>query len=201
MSSLGIYAGILTTGTICTYMVPIDVITKHLRSVVCRVGEVASALGLLSTGFFSLSYFGAPSHLRHPYLIYSALVAPASALYLWAISRCNHKCHAKAKSAEKKTDQEKPSESGNQGQSQSPPLGDSIVDLGEDAKVPSGHPPVKEGAKCPMGNAVVTDEPAQTDLARPPACQSKFAKHLAVVTGVAVLGFLQSIIGVYGEPV
>ncbi|GAV52348.1 hypothetical protein ZYGR_0AG03390 [Zygosaccharomyces rouxii] len=193
VSSLGIYAGILTTGTICTYMVPLDVITKHLRSVVCRVGEAASALGILSTGFFSLSYFGAPSHLRHPYLIYSALVAPASALYLWAISRCNHKCHAKSKLAEEgKTSEDK--------QGQSPPLGDSVVDLGADPKVPSGHPPVKEGAKCPMGSAVVTDEPADKDLARPPACQSKFAKHLAVVTCFAIVGFLQSVIGVYGEP-
>ncbi|CAR26368.1 hypothetical protein ZYGR_0H01770 [Zygosaccharomyces rouxii] len=193
VSSLGIYAGILTTGTICTYMVPVDVITKHLNSVVCRVGEVASALGLLSTGFFSLSYFGAPSHLRHPYLIYSALVAPASALYLWAISRCNHKCHAKSKIAEQ-------GKTNGDNKTQSPPLGDSVVDLGADSKVPSGHPPVKEGAKCPMGNAVVTNEPSSTDYARPAGCQSKFAKHLAVVTGVAIIGFLQSVIGVYGEP-
>lgn len=193
VSSLGIYAGILTTGSLCSYMIPSHVITEHLRSAVCRIGEAASTLGLLSTGFFSLSYFGAPTHLRHPYLIYSALVAPASALYLWAISRCNHKCHAKSKlSKEGKTDENK--------QGQNTPLGDSVVDLGADSKVPSGHPPVKEGARCPMGCAVVTDEPANADLARSPGCYSKFAMHLTVVTGLAIAGFVQSVIGVYGEP-
>lgn len=193
VSSLGLYAGILTTSSICTYMVPLDVISQHLRSVVCKVGETASALGLLSTGFFSLSFFGAPSHLKHPYLIYSALVAPLSALYMWGISRCNHKHHAKVKDAE-----EGKAEDGKQ--DQSPPLGDSVVDLGSDPKVPSGHPSVKEGAKCPMGYAAVTDEPASKDHARSSGCQSKFCRNLFIVTGFAIVGFLQSVIGIYGEP-
>lgn len=195
VSSLGLYAGILTTSTILTYASPLDVISQHLRSAVCKVGEAASALGALSTGFFALSFFGAPSHLRHPYLIYSALVAPVSALYLWGISRCSHKCHAKSK--DERTAQEKA-----QGKSHdaNPPLSDSVVDLGAE-KIPQGHPAVKEGAKCPMGSAAVTHSPAETDHARTPACKIKFARHLALVTGIAVAGFVQSVIGLYGEPI
>lgn len=192
VSSLGLYAGILTTSTILTYASPVDVITEHLRAAVCKVGEAASVLGALSTGFFALSFFGAPPHLRHPYLIYSALVAPASALYLWGISRCSHKCHAKKQSKEKTPERES--------QNPTPTLSDSVVDLGAE-KLPQGHPAVKEGSKCPLGNAAVTNAPAETDRARTPGCKNKIVTHLAIVTGFAVIGFVQSVIGVYGEPV
>lgn len=187
VSSLGIYAGIVTTSTLVSYITPLDVISKHLSPVICKLGELASALGVLSSGFFAASYFGAPQRLRHPYLLYGALVAPVSAAYLWAISRCNHKYYGKRHCAHNK---EKKSES--------PQLNESVVDLGNDA--PHGHPPITDnGAKCPFGSAAATNEPASKDHCRPVNCQRKIVSHLTVVTLATIAGFVASVVGVYGE--
>lgn len=187
VSSLGIYAGIVTTSTLVSYIMPLDVISKHLSPVICKLGELASALGMVSSTFFAASYFGAPLPLRHPYLLYGALVAPVSAAYLWAISRCNHKYYSKrhcAQSDEKKSD--------------SPQLNDSVVDLGKET--PAGHPPIaNDGAKCPFGSAAATNEPASVDAHRPVNCQRKIVSHLTLISLATIAGFVASVVGVYGE--
>lgn len=184
VSSLGIYAGIVTTSTVVSYITPLDVITKHLSPVICKLGELASALGLVSSGFFAASYFGAPEQLRHPYLLYGALVAPVSAAYLWAISRCNHKYYNKRHCEQKKAE--------------SPQLNESVVDLGKDA--PAGHPAItNDGAKCPFGSAAANNEPASNDAHRPVNCHRKIVSHLTLITLATIAGFVASVVGVYGE--
>lgn len=191
VSSLGLYAGILTTTSLVSLATPLEVLSQHLSPVVCKIGELASALGALSTGFFAASYFGAPPHLRHPYLLYGALVAPVSAIYLWAISRCNHKssyCQKKKAAKSKGTNAQQ--------------LSDSVVDLGSDNKsgAPAGHPPISDdGAKCPFGSATVTNSPASADSHRPKKCQKKINCHLAIVTLATIAGFVSSVVGIYGE--
>lgn len=188
VTSLGLYAGVLTTTTLVSYITPLEVLSQHLSHVVCKIGEVASVLGTLSTAFFAASYFGAPPHLRHPYLLYGALVAPVSAIYLWGISRCNHKyyCHKKSQEPEKKTP--------------SPQLSESVVDLGNESKPPTGHPAItNDGSKCPFGSAAVTHSPSSTDAHRPAKCQRKIIGHLSLITIATIAGFASSVIGVYGE--
>ncbi|QLG70928.1 hypothetical protein HG535_0A08750 [Zygotorulaspora mrakii] len=191
VSSLGLYAGILTTTSLVTIVTPLEVLSQHLSPVVCKIGELASFLGTLSTGFFAASFFAAPPHLRHPYLLYGALVAPVSALYLWGISRCNHKI----KYNQKKREEQSKSPQG-------PQLSDSVVDLGKENKcdAPAGHPPINnDGAKCPFGSATVTHCPPSADAHRPKRCQKKINCHLAVVTLATVAGFISSVVGIYGE--
>ncbi|QLL33198.1 hypothetical protein HG536_0E01090 [Torulaspora globosa] len=185
VSSLGIYAGMLTTTTLVSYITPLKVITQHLSPVICKLGEVASVLATLSTGFFAASYFGAPPHLRHPYLLYGALVAPVSALYLWAISRCNHKYYSK-RGCRRGGDAEDASSA--------PQLNDSVVDLGKDA--PAGHPAISENssAKCPFAPAS-----KECHCHRPPRCQAKIVAHLTLISAATVAGFVASVVGVYGE--
>ncbi|QLQ80756.1 hypothetical protein HG537_0E01110 [Torulaspora globosa] len=189
ISSLGIYAGMLTTTTLVSYITPLKVITQHLSPVICKLGEIASFLATLSTGFFAASYFGAPPHLRHPYLLYGALVAPVSALYLWGISRCNHKYYNK-----------RGCHHGDEAEGASAPqLNDSVVDLGKDA--PAGHPAISENstAKCPFGSAAATGAPVAKDCHRPPRCQAKIVAHLTLISAATVAGFVASVVGLYGE--
>lgn len=187
ISSLGIYAGMLTTTTLVSYITPLEVISQHLSHVICKLGEFATALGAVSTGFFAASYFGAPPQLRHPYLLYGALVAPISAVYLWAISRCNHKYYSKRPRAERSGSEDKTSAT----------LNDSVVDLG----APAGHPPLGNDptAKCPFGSAAATNAPVSKDCHRPPRCQAKIVAHLTVISVATVAGLVASIVGVYGE--
>lgn len=184
VSSLGLYAGTLVTGTLVSYVTPLEVISQHLKPVVCKLGEFASVLATLSTGFFSLSYFGAPPQLRHPYLLYGALVAPVSGLYLWAISRCNHKCSSSRKN-------HCPVGRANHADP-APPLNDSVVDLGP-------VPETDGDAKCPFGSAAATNGTAAQDAHRPQACQSKIVTHLTLISVATVAGFVASVVGVYGE--
>lgn len=186
VSSLGIYAGMLTTTTLVSYITPLEVLKQHLSPVICKLAEVASVLATVSTGFFAASYFGAPLHLRHPYLLYGALVAPVSALYLWAISRCNHKYYSKRSCR------------GADAEKSAPEINDSVVDLGTD--VPAGHPAVSDsGAKCPFGSAAANGAPAAKDCHRPPKCQAKIVAHLTLISAATVAGFVAAVVGVYGE--
>lgn len=197
ISSLGLYAGILTSTTLITTTTPVsimlshtkdasdDSITKYVKSIICNIGKASTILSGLATGFFGLSYFFSPSSLRHPYLIYGMLVAPASIGYLYVASRCAHYHHCKKQSV---TDEEKKASP-----SPAASLSDSTVDLGKDFK----HPKIDakdSSAKCPFGTASTSNNEAAKKH-----CNSSMLTHLSVVTVFTIAGFVQSVLGVYGE--
>ncbi|KAM3161235.1 Autophagy-related protein 33 [Lachancea thermotolerans] len=86
VSSLGIYCGMLTSACVASYAAPVDVLTQ-LAKPARAIARVGGALAAASSAFFALSYFGAPAHWRHPYLLYGMLVAPVSAAYVAVVAR------------------------------------------------------------------------------------------------------------------
>ncbi|CUS22722.1 LAQU0S06e04566g1_1 [Lachancea quebecensis] len=190
VSSLGIYCGMLTSACVASYAAPVDVLTQLARPA-RAIARVGGALAAVSSAFFALSYFGAPAHWRHPYLIYGMLVAPVSAAYVAVVARtrsarCRRACEkrrAKSASTPAPTPASAASESA---------LGDSVVDLGaaaaaaetapEDHVTPSDHVP---------GSPHVTPSSA--------ACARAAARHVAVLLVPAAAGLLGSVLGLYGE--
>ncbi|EDO18202.1 hypothetical protein Kpol_543p32 [Vanderwaltozyma polyspora DSM 70294] len=188
VSSLGLYAGLLTTTTLVTASAPIDLllprtnenpIVNYFKSIVCSVGKISTVLSGLSTIFFGASYFGSPLSLRHPYLIYGMVIAPISAAYLYGASLFAHR-HPSA-------DQEK-------NNSPSPALDDSTVDLGKDFKHPKITP--GEAGKCPFGSKTSIEASSESSRKN---CNASIVAHLSVVTVFTILGFVQSVVGLYGE--
>lgn len=89
-------------------------------------------------------------------------------------------------------------------------LGDSVVDLGAKSddeehnpasKCPAGgsaggSAPSSAGAMCPGAAAAAAAAAAATPAA---SCHSRCVGHLAVLSALGVAGFVQSVLGVYGE--
>lgn len=100
--SLGIYTGIVTTRSISN--------TNEGLFSKRAINLVTGGLALSSTIFFGLSYFGAPLHWKHPYLLYCFVGVPIS----WISNILSERAPEGNDSCEKRVTDD-----------------DSIVDLGE----------------------------------------------------------------------
>ncbi|CAB4257289.1 similar to Saccharomyces cerevisiae YGR049W SCM4 Potential regulatory effector of CDC4 function [Maudiozyma barnettii] len=90
VTSLGLYAGILTCGTVLCYSSPVhailsslDIVSQtHLKAIINNVATTSGVLGFISSASFAVSYFGLPKIWKHPYLIYGMIVPPLVSTYL-----------------------------------------------------------------------------------------------------------------------
>ncbi|CCD24724.1 Scm4p NDAI_0D04100 [Naumovozyma dairenensis CBS 421] len=139
ISSLGLYAGLLTTTTLVSTITPIDLLTSQVRHLACVIGCYESGLAALSTGAFALTYYLSPPKLRLPYLLYGVAVSPLTCGYMYVSSKLSHAWASKKeiKSNAENSDMSSPE----------------VVEE-PTSKVPFHHPPIDgsaEGAECPFG--------------------------------------------------
>lgn len=89
ISSLGLYAGLLQSSSIVTLCSPMDGIKKTLNRIYCKLGELGSAQGTITTTAFAIACYlvrdGNSTERRA--LLYGLLAAPISGVYLWATSK------------------------------------------------------------------------------------------------------------------
>ena len=171
VSSLGLYAGILTTSTVLSSLSPtatilssLDIVTKtQLKPLLNKLFLTANVFGAVATGFFAMSYFGAPPAVRHPYLFYSMLVAPLSSLYLYIVKS----------NVERET----------------------LVQRDDDTSSDRTRTSIK------LSESSETETEAYTGGTVPVLGKRSLRAvgHLLLATTVAVLGFTQSVVGLYGE--
>ncbi|SCU83382.1 LADA_0C11078g1_1 [Lachancea dasiensis] len=192
VSSLGIYCGTLCSATILARCTPLDVLRTQLARPAKAVARVAASLAAVSSVFFGLSFFGAPLHLRHPYLLYGMLVGPVSGIYVGLAGRvCKmRRCRS-----------QRPKDAGLPAQAVSPApapepvldasLDDSVVDLGQPAPedAPPAAPPAAPAAASELsGTPPVTCHSASSCLGPIP-----------VLFGISVVGLVEAVLGLYGE--
>ncbi|AJS07734.1 Scm4p [Saccharomyces cerevisiae YJM1573] len=165
VSSLGLYAGILTSSTVISITTPINVLTQHLKNVLCTLGCWSTVLGGLATGAFGLSYYLAAPGERPNYLLCGLGVAPLSAAYLYLVSLFNHKLAPKCTRDQNDLEKQK------------------------DEKLPQDHPEVKDGeAACPfskMNNAKTLKPESERSV----KCHSYMSLHMGIVTGITIFTF------------
>lgn len=194
ISSLGLYAGILSTTTILSFnkhtsiiLSGLDIINKaQIKQIINKVFQFGNVIGGLSTTFFGLSYFGAPDYWKHPYLLYGMLIAPISNLYLYYLKRS---IESKLR-VQSTHDKENVTGSGpkpiqitddNESTTSNPSTNESIVDLGQNrSQSPS------------------TDSNIEILQNTRSFCNS-IGTRLLFTTTISIIGFVQSVMGVYGE--
>ncbi|CAI4046905.1 hypothetical protein SKDZ_12G3840 [Saccharomyces kudriavzevii ZP591] len=181
VSSIGLYAGLLASATLITSTTPLEVVTGPLTPTLLTLKNAATALGAFASTFFCMSFFGAPPSLRHPYLLYGMLAAPLSSFVLGCASHYKSRKYNKvSKESSLLPEDSKPVV---------PELSDSIIDLGEDAHTPKNSTHDEKPA------ATTPPRPAEALQTGPPI----HTKNLVAATAIAILGFVQAVVGVYGE--
>lgn len=195
ISSLGLYAGVLSASTILSLnkhtsiiLSNLDIINKaQIKQIINKIFQFGNVIGGLSTAFFGLSYFGAPIHWKHPYLLYGMLIAPISNLYLYYL-KGSIENELRVQSIGNKKDltstDPKPiqiTEDNDSNTSPTSSTNESIVDLGQN------------GSQSPFAesNAEVLESTRSF-------CNS-IGTRLLLTTAISVVGLVQSVIGVYGE--
>ncbi|CAL9732139.1 autophagy-related protein 33 [Monosporozyma unispora] len=89
ISSLGLYAGLLQSSSVVSICSPIDGVKKTLNSIYCKLGELGSAQGTITTVAFAFACYLAKdvNSDEKKALLYGLLAAPVSGTYLWATSK------------------------------------------------------------------------------------------------------------------
>ncbi|SCU77385.1 LAFA_0A01486g1_1 [Lachancea sp. 'fantastica'] len=198
VSSLGIYCGTMCSATILAQFTPLDVVKSQLMGPAKIVARVAASLATVSSIFFGLSFFGAPASLHHPYLLYGMLVAPVSAAYMGLTMsfrrprKCREQC---SKRAEKQSTTAPTSVAATEAQ-ETPDLSldESVVDLGQST---ASHDEDETTVAATTGTTTGTTTTTQSDHVT--AHSSKCLRPIPVLFGISVLGFVQSVLGLYGE--
>lgn len=190
VSSLGIYCGMLTSACVASYAAPVDVLTQ-LAKPARAIARVGGALAAVSSALFALSYFGAPAHWRHPYLLYGMLVAPVSAAYVAVVARVRG-AHCRRACEKRRAQSASVPASTPASAAPEPALDDSVVDLGAAAAAAESAPEthVTSAEHVPVSHHVT---PASA------ACARAAARHAAVLLLPAAAGLLGSVLGLYGE--
>ncbi|CEP64917.1 Scm4p LALA0_S15e00320g [Lachancea lanzarotensis] len=213
VSSLGIYCGTLCSATILAKFTPMDVVKSQLMGPAKIVARVAASFATVSSLFFGLSFFGAPAALRHPYLLYGMLVGPVSASYMGLTMsfrrprQCREQCSKRAASQQAATE---PATAAATQQPEAPEssLDESVVDLGQSAASHDEYETVtstagKTGASTTTTTtttATSTPDSATTTLSdHVTAHSSKCLRPIPILFGISVVGFIQSVLGIYGE--
>lgn len=188
VSSLGLYAGILSTSTLLSFNKSTSIILSHIDDVIIKVQlnnlinrlfQMGNIIGTISTTFFGFSYFGAPSIWRHPYLLYGMLTTPLSSLYLYLTKRA---IENKLKLQSSTTKHETANDSKPINISSDSDQENSIVDLGKN-------------------NDVATKKEDEASLSYQNSKQfcHSIGKRLLFATIISMVGLTQSILGLYGE--
>ncbi|EJS43648.1 scm4p [Saccharomyces arboricola H-6] len=163
VSSLGLYAGILTSSTVISITTPINILTQHLKNVLCTLGCWSTVLGGLATTAFGISYYLAPPGERQNYLLCGLGVAPLSAAYLYLVSLFNHKLAPRCVTRD--------------------------LEKQNDEKLPQNHPQVKdEEAACPFSK-MNNGKNLKAESERSVKCHSYMSLHMCIVTGLTIFTF------------
>lgn len=202
VSSLGLYCGILSTTTTVALVTPLDVLVTHFKKPFKRVVGLSGVLAGLSSVFFAVSYFGAPVAWRHPYLLYGMCVGPLSVGYLAGVtvlSRC--RCQRRREAAADATVAGEPLDvvaaaaaAAATDDDDDAELGESLVDLGD-----SEHH--DKSPQAASQHQDITPQRGECAEKRGSArgIQSTMVFQLCLLTGVSLLGYVQSVVGVHGE--
>ncbi|EJS42589.1 YLR356W [Saccharomyces arboricola H-6] len=181
VSSIGLYSGLLASATLISSTTPLEVLTGSLTPTLSTLKNAATVLGAFASTFFCVSFFGAPPSLRHPYLLYGMLAAPLSSFVLGCASHYKSRKYSKiSKDSSLLPEDTKPAVH---------ELSDSIIDLGEDTRVPGSSTPDEKPA------VTTPPKPAEALQTGPPV----HTKNLVTATAIAILGFVQAVVGIYGE--
>ena len=181
VSSIGLYSGLLASASLITSTTPLEVLTGSRTPTLTTLKNAATALGAFASTFFCVSFFGAPPSLRHPYLLYGMLAAPLSSFVLGCASNYQSRKYSKvSKESSLFPEDSKPAAS---------ELSDSIIDLGEDNHASENTS--RDGKPA----ATTVSKPAEALHTGPPI----HTKNLIAATAIAIVGFVQAVIGVYGE--
>lgn len=201
ISSLGLYAGILSTSTILSFnkstsiiLSNLDIINKaQIKQIINNVFQFGNIVGFLSTTFFGLSYFGAPNYWKHPYLLYGMLVSPLSNLYLFYLKRSiENKLRIQSINNNNNNntvinnDGSKPiqiSENFIDSNKSDHSTNESLVDLGQTRSL---SPSIQSGIDDIL-------------LKNTRSFCNSIALRLLFTTTFSIVGLVQSVIGVYGE--
>ncbi|CAL9729367.1 autophagy-related protein 33 [Monosporozyma unispora] len=195
VSSLGLYAGILSASTVLSFskstsiiLSNLDVISKaQLTNLINKIFQIGNVIGTISTTFFGLSYFGAPKIWKHPYLIYGMLTAPLSTLYLFYVKRSTeNKLRLQRDSTTSNQQPINISDEENNDTTNYHSVDESVVDLGK--KTP---PQSQSSSNNDVTNTLVLQNTKSF-------CNS-IGRKLFFATVVSLAGLTQSVIGVYGE--
>lgn len=192
VTSLGIYTGMVTTSTILLYNRPCkeifgskeESLSSHpsiAQKIVSKLSKIALGLLTISGICFGAAYYDVPSHHKHPYILYAALVTPLTYLYGMGLTFfCPVKgCVPPPKhhpsdlqnntSATTSTNEPKCPVSGQSGQSST----------GE--------------ASCPFSKLASQKSTNYCPL------HFNISTHLIVLSLLTTVGFAQSVFGLYGE--
>lgn len=203
VSSLGLYCGILSTTTTVALVTPLDVLVTHFKKPFKRVVGFSGVLAGLSSVFFAVSYFGAPVAWRHPYLLYGMCVGPLSVGYLagmTVLGRC--RCQRRREAAAGRSVTGEPLDvvaaaataATDDDDDDDAELGESLVDLGNSEHHDKSPQAVSQ-------HQDITPQRGECAEKRGSArgIQSTMVFQLCLLTGVSLLGFVQSVVGVHGE--
>lgn len=83
VSSLGLYAGILSCSTMITTIAPVDVVKGRIAHVWCAFGIGAAALATISTAGFSFSYYVSPENAKDIISLFGLFVAPITGAMIY----------------------------------------------------------------------------------------------------------------------
>ncbi|KAG0660971.1 hypothetical protein C6P45_001447 [Maudiozyma exigua] len=86
ISSLGLYAGLLSSSTAITSIAPLSVIKKNLTHVWYMYGFSGSVLAILSTAGFGLSFYISPENAKDKFSVLGAVVGPITGAMIYASS-------------------------------------------------------------------------------------------------------------------
>lgn len=90
VTSLGLYAGLMTSTTLIASVTPLSILSDSMKSVLCKLGCWSTVLGSIATGSFATSYFLSEKAQRSNIQLAGALIAPITGLSLWISSIVNH---------------------------------------------------------------------------------------------------------------
>lgn len=91
VSTLGLYAGILSTSALVKIASPRDIIPSEIKHIYCILGIGNTIVGTLTTAAFGISYLLSTRCCCSTYLLYGMLVAPATGAYLWLVDKLQTK--------------------------------------------------------------------------------------------------------------
>lgn len=98
ISSIGLYAGILTCSATITTFTPLDVVKGRLIHVWCAFGTAGSVLAAASSAAFGLNYYLSPENARDTLSLFGSLVGPLTGAMIYASTLI--KCGTKPKKQE-----------------------------------------------------------------------------------------------------
>ncbi|CCK70149.1 Scm4p KNAG_0D04030 [Huiozyma naganishii CBS 8797] len=179
ISSLGLYAGLVSTTTAVKVLAPANVSKNSLGHTYCIIAIGGTIIGLTATATFGVSYYLSPS--KDASLLFSLAVVPVTGLYLWASNKIVS-CFFAVGSESRRPEPES---------------------TGKNVELPPNHPSVYgengEKLKCPFGNGADSAAKRPTLSGKILAwqgCQkilSSMNPHLVVASTAGIIGFSKAV--------